>query len=183
MKVLVSAFKPFNKQPNNYSIEVLNYLENVTKQIVDVCYDKCYMDLCGLHDLSSYDLIIALGEARSRSVLTLETKAYNLSSCSLKDNAGVLKQNCIINENENEVIESKVDFNKAKDIVKLSNDPGRFVCNNLYFHLLTNYPEKSLFIHIPECNNDKQEYIKHAKIISEIINRLTKEAYKGNLCN
>ena len=29
MKVLVTAFKPFNKSPNNYSIEVLKYIENV----------------------------------------------------------------------------------------------------------------------------------------------------------
>ena len=29
MKVLVSAFKPFNNSKNNYSEEVLKYIENV----------------------------------------------------------------------------------------------------------------------------------------------------------
>ena len=40
MKVLVSAFTPFNKANNNYSLEVLNYLENVDKIVVDVIYDN-----------------------------------------------------------------------------------------------------------------------------------------------
>ena len=92
MKVLVSAFTPFNKAINNYSLEVLNYLENIDKIVVDVIYDNCYQELKNKFNLDDYDLIIALGEARSRKVLTLETKAYNLASCSLPDNANILNK-------------------------------------------------------------------------------------------
>ena len=37
-------------------------------------------------------------------------------------------------------------------------DVGKFVCNNLYFHLLENFQDKTLFIHIPDCYNDENEY-------------------------
>ena len=58
MKVLISAFKPFNNMPNNYSSEVLNYISGVDKVILDVVYDKCFEYLKNQFDLDSYDLII-----------------------------------------------------------------------------------------------------------------------------
>ena len=67
---------------------------------------------------------------------------------------------------------NEVNIELVKDIVAFSTNPGRFVCNNLYFHLLANYPNKSLFIHIPECNNDVDNYKKYAKQINEIISKM-----------
>ena len=76
MKLLVTAFLPFNNSKNNYSSEVIKYIKNVDKEILDVVYDKCYQDLKSKYDLNSYDLIIALGEARMRNELTLEGNFY-----------------------------------------------------------------------------------------------------------
>lgn len=172
MKVLVSAFKPFGKCSNNYSEEVIKYINNVDKIVLDVCYDKCYLDLSNNYNLENYDLIISLGEARMRSVLTLETTAKNISSCSLPDNLEIIKKDSKIVDNEIKEIKTLVEVDKVTDIVELSNDAGKFVCNNIYFHLLTNYPTKSLFIHIPECNNEENNYIKYANQISEIIKNI-----------
>ena len=97
MNVLVTAFKPFNDQKLNYSQEVLSYIDNVDKLIIDVVYDECYLHLKNRKNLNTYDLIIALGEARSRNELTLEVQAKNISSCSLKDNKVTLKKDEIIN--------------------------------------------------------------------------------------
>lgn len=169
MKVLVTAFKPFGNKENNYSQEVIKYIENVEKVILDVCYDKCYMDLIDSFNLDEYDLIICLGEARMRSTLMVETTAKNISSCSLMDNAGVIKKDEKIVDNEIEELNTLVDLSNLKDIVELSHDAGKFVCNNIYFHLLNNWPSKSLFIHIPECNDLKDNYIKHASVIKKII--------------
>ena len=107
-----------------------------------------------------------------RKVLTLETLAKNISSCSLADNLGIIKKDSKIIDNEINEIKTLVDIDKVKDIVELSYDAGKFVCNNIYFHLLNNYPNKSLFIHIPECNNDENNYIMHAGTINNIINKL-----------
>lgn len=173
MKVLVTSFTPFNKSINNYSKEVLNYIADVDKITVDVVYDKCYLDIINVYNLDEYDLIIAMGEARMRNVLTLEIEAKNISSCSLTDNSGVLKQNQIIDENLPSSLKTLVAVDKVKDLVEFSYDAGKFVCNNLYFHLLKNYPEKSLFIHIPNCNDSKEEYIKYAKSVNNIIKALS----------
>ena len=172
MNVLVTGFTPFNKSTNNYSTEVLNYLTDVEKVIIDVVYDKCYLDLVSKYNLDDFDLIIAMGEARMRDELTLEIQAKNISSCSLADNSGVVKQNDVIDSNFDNVIRTNVDVGKVSELIKFSYDAGKFVCNNLYFHLLANYPNKSLFIHIPNCNNDEGEYIKHAKTINKIIDIL-----------
>lgn len=169
MKVLVTAFKPFNNLNNNYSTEVLNHLNGVDKIILDVVYDKCYNDLMTKFKLDDYDLIIALGEARMRNELTLELQAKNISSCSLADNSGTIKTNEIIDNNLEEVIKTHVLLQELDKLVKFSNDAGKFVCNNLYFHLLANYPDKSIFIHIPNCYDSDTEYIKHSLTINKII--------------
>ena len=173
MKILLSAFKPFNNSLNNYSEEVLKYIDDVEKIVLDVLYDKSYETLSNNYNLDEYDLIIALGEARSRQVLTIEVQAKNISSCSLKDNSGVIKQNEKIIANGEEIINTKVDIKKYENIIEFSYDAGKFVCNNIYYHLLYNYPNKSLFIHIPECNNDNNNYIKHANVIKEIIKKFS----------
>ena len=61
---------------------------------------------------------------------------------------------------------------KLKDIVEFSTDAGKFVCNNLYYHLLAYNPYKTLFIHIPNCLDDDNNYIKYARVIENIIDKL-----------
>lgn len=171
MKVLISAFKPFNKANNNYSYEVLKKINNVDKALIDVVYDECFVELTNKFNLDSYDLIIALGEARSRMILTLEENAKNISSCSIPDNRGNFKKDERILDND-DVLYTKVDINKVKDLVEFSSDAGKFVCNNLYYHLLNYNPYKTLFIHVPNCLDDENKYIEYARQIEQIIEKL-----------
>ena len=59
------------------------------------------------------------------------------------------------------------------DIVKFSSDAGKYVCNNLYYHLLSDYPEKGIFIHVPNCYDETINYVKYAEVIMMIIKELT----------
>lgn len=174
-KVLISAFKPFYKANNNYSEEVLRYIQfddiELTKIILDVVYDECFIEL-EKKDLSQFDLIVALGEARSRNELTIEKKAYNISSCSIVDNKGVLKKDEKIIDNLPNELETSINLEKIKEYATISYDPGKFVCNNLYFHLLNYDSKKCVFIHIPECNNDEEKYIKYSKDVLSIIKKI-----------
>lgn len=174
-KVLVSAFLPFNNKENNYSAEVLKFVKSdgseIEKMIIDVVYDKCFYDLA-LLGLENYDYIIALGEARMRDVLTVEKRAKNISSCSLPDNSGELRKDQIIDENIGEYLESKMDFDKFTEFADISYDAGKFVCNNLYFHLLKYDAKRTLFIHVPECNNDIEKYKLIADKVIKIIDSL-----------
>ena len=174
MKVLVTAFKPFNKMEKNYSMEVLNYINGVEKLIIDVLYDDSYNELITNHNLDEFDLVIAMGEARMRDELTLEVQAKNISSCSICDNGGIFKKDELIKEDGLEVLETNVNLSGLEEILKFSYDAGRFVCNNLYYHLLYNYKEKALFIHVPNCKNDENLYIENAKKIERIINTIEK---------
>lgn len=167
MKVLISAFTPFNKMPNNYSSEVLKYIKDVDKIILDVVYDESFNKLKSSFNLDEYDLIITMGEARMRDDLTLEKRAINLSSCSLADNALVLKKDEKIIPNGEEYLYTKLPIEESD--IEVSMDAGRFVCNNIYYHLLNSYPEKSLFIHIPECHNDCDKYKEYAEKIEKLI--------------
>jgi len=104
--------------------------------------------------------------------LTLETRAVNLSSCSLPDNSNIIRKDKIIIDDGREFLYSKVNIEKIQTLIQLSNDAGKFVCNNLYYHLLYNYPNRSLFIHIPNCNDLEEEYKECANIINQIIKEL-----------
>ena len=129
MKVLVTAFKPFNKMPNNYSSEVLKCISGVDKIILDVAYDECFNELKSKFNLDSYDLIIAMGEARMRSVLTVEERAVNLASCSLQDNLGLIKKDEKIIDDGVDYLYTKVSLDECG--IQISSDAGRFVCNNI----------------------------------------------------
>lgn len=174
MKVLVTAFKPFNNLNNNYASEVLKYIDGVDKLIIDVVYDQCYFDIVKSANIDDYDLVVALGEARSRNELTLESRAINLSSCRLQDNNQIVKNEEIIDDSFPTYLYTKVDIDKCKDVIKISLDAGKFVCNNLYFHLLMNHQSKSIFIHVPNCFDEEDEYKKNAKKINEIISIITR---------
>ena len=176
-KVLISAFKPFNNLSNNYSSEVLNHINYkdivINKVILDVIYDECFNEL-KTNNLDEYDLIIALGEARMRKVLTIEYQAKNISSCSLKDNLGNLKKDEKIINEDIEYLHTNIELDKCLDYAEVSKNAGMFVCNNLYFHLLNYNQNKCLFIHIPECYDNVNNYIKYAKDIVEIIKIICK---------
>ena len=47
-KILISAFTPFNKANNNYSKEVLDYIESnefdIQKVVIDVVYDESFKE-------------------------------------------------------------------------------------------------------------------------------------------
>lgn len=174
-KILISAFTPFNKANNNYSKEVLDYIESnefdIQKVVIDVVYDESFKELSS-YNLDQFDLIIALGEARSRKVLTIEQQALNISSCSISDNKGVFKKDEKIIENQEDILITNLNIKVCSDIALISTYAGKFVCNNLYFHLLNYNPNKCLFIHIPECNNDINLYQKYALDIINILKLL-----------
>lgn len=169
MKILITAFLPFNKSNNNYSIEVLKLLNNVDRLIIDVNYDKCFEEINQAVVLDDYDYIIALGEARSRNEILVERQAINLSSCSIPDNSGVLKKDEKIDLNGKEYLETNIDLKQFEGVINISNDCGKFVCNNLYYHLLSYNPNKCLFIHIPHCHDDINEYYKYKLVLDKVI--------------
>ena len=74
MKILISCFKPFNNEEINYSKVVLdNYINDFDKVILDVVYNDDALRINELLDNNHYDYIFLLGEARSRSCVSIES--------------------------------------------------------------------------------------------------------------
>ena len=103
--------------------------------------------------------------------------SYNLALFNINEKLKN-RSDFLVIENGLDELESKLDLNLLSNIVSLSTNPGKFVCNNIYYHLLTNYPSKSIFIHIPHCHDDINEYKKYANEITIIINKIKEQLDK-----
>ena len=82
--------------------------------------------------------------------ITIETCAYNEKNFRISDIDGITANGEII-EGGFKILETKFNLSSIieSDLIQFSNDPGRFVCNYLYYKSLMNSRGNSLFIHIP----------------------------------
>ena len=76
MKVLMTCFKPFNHQQINYSYEVLKYIENVDKVVLDVVYNECYNQLKNNYILDEYEKLPYEWQKVSLNTLVYEKKGF-----------------------------------------------------------------------------------------------------------
>ncbi len=160
--ILVTAFEPFGGKTWNSSLEIMNSLSGVDKTILPVSITGCKEAIDAL-DIRKYDTIVMLGEA-DRSYLSLEQFAYNEINMRIPDNSGIQLKNQTIDEGVTQ--KTPYDLNKwVKDDVKISVDPGRYLCNYAYYLLLRQHP-KVLFIHV---SNQKQYIAHQSKQVEEII--------------
>lgn len=177
MNILVSCFKPFNKEKENYSELVLNNLNDldIDKITLDVLYKEDSDKIISLLNKKKYDYVFLLGEARSRDYVSIETMAENLDDAKIPDNNGIIKNNEEIIKNNDNYLSTNMDLFKIIPILnndlRLSCDGGTFVCNDLYYRVLhyvyqNDINTKVLFIHLPKINDDINKYV---NIIKEII--------------
>ncbi len=157
MKILMTAFEPFGNNQFNSTITAINNidLENVTKLILPVTYPGAFQYLQSNMAIKP-DLIILLGMATSREIVTIEERAINELSFKIPDNNNVTINNQKISLNNSKYLYSKVKVDDLVDHLKKYNykveksiDAGRYICNFLYYKVLEEYNVPSIFIHIP----------------------------------
>ena len=187
MKILITAFGSFLKNNINSSLECMNELPSsiddaeIFKYELPVSYIGAQMKLLALIEEKDPDLVISLGLAGSRDYISLENRAYNLMDSKSPDNDGNIFINKKIDENEKNYIISQLDLAKIQSnlntkysFIKISNDPGRYVCNTVYFTSLSIQNKnnlKSIFIHLPNFNVIEKEAMVNCLI--DIIGELT----------
>ncbi len=117
-----------------------------------------------------------MGLASSRKTITIERYAYNEKKASIPDNKGINGNSEKIAQDGDDRLETTLDINRLIELLKtegievrLSEDPGRYICNNLYYHALMSKKE-ALFVHLPSLENMTLE--KEKKAINIIINVL-----------
>lgn len=176
MKILLTGFGSFLDVDKNISEVVLNNLNlelEVEKILLPVSYEKAYSELERKNNEFKPTLIIMMGVARKRKLISLESYGTNRISQELKDNDGMTPAQ----SQHEEALATRISLknlyselkNEHKSLVEISDSAGTYVCNNLYYKVLKNIQIPSLFIHLPPY----EESWEIEEIVGKIIYKLS----------
>lgn len=167
MTILVTAFKPFQQERINATMQALALLPDtidgadICMHVLPVVFRRAAEELCALVDEVQPDAVVCLGQASGRPDITPERMAVNVMDARIPDNA------------DNQPVDEPIRANgpaayfstlPIKDMVRamkaagvpasVSNTAGTFVCNDLMYGLMDHLAAQGKtipagFIHIP----------------------------------
>lgn len=173
MKILVTGFSAFPGVPVNPCEEVLAWIKQIYPvETIGVCtlpvsYRRSASIVAEIIEEKEPLLVIELGVSSRTIGVRLESVGYNARNASIPDVDGIC--------GSMESIDNAMPYNCVKETawplealsrhlqkvapckVEVSTDPGRYVCNNLYWETLHQFPAvPSLFVHIPFLNDNNR---------------------------
>jgi pyroglutamyl-peptidase len=168
MKLLLTGFEPFGGSSVNPSIQVVRVLANgpmegVHLQTAMLPVDKVSGPATLVMAVESYkpDVVICLGQATGRAVISIERVAVNLLDYAIPDNSGAqVKDEPIVPDGPAAYFTS-IAVREIRDAVQAAGVPaelslsaGAFLCNQVLYTLLhhisvNKLPIKAGFIHMP----------------------------------
>lgn len=173
MRILVTAFEPFNGReinPSQLILEKIEAPEGVTliKELLPVEFKATTKILKELLKQHQPDVVISLGQAGNRPEISVERVAINLDNCrssngqkTIADNAGnILVDEPIVADGPQAyfsnlpVWEMVATMQEVGVEAAVSYTAGTYVCNHVMYTVLhevaTNYPDMIAgFIHVP----------------------------------
>jgi pyroglutamyl-peptidase len=161
-KILVTGFTPFLTNKVNPSELLSQSLSQsgFSAEVLDVSYEDAKKRL-NEEFLSAYDFVLSFGLASSRKSISLERCAYNQVSQKVKDNKNEIFHSCQVIEKGNDVLFTNLELEKIKENLdkaginsSLSTDPGRYLCNFVYYTSLFRKRGNALFVHLPNISSD-----------------------------
>lgn len=165
MPILVTAFAPFGGRKENASALVLHELIRRKTAMryrilpVDAVLAPARLRQALLH--LRPEALIMLGEAGGSHEIRLETKAWNEKDFKIPDSSGRQPRGAPVRLGEPPFMASTLPtlrlqalLKKAAQPVSLSQDPGRYLCNQLFYEALYFIKKHKLpipagFIHLP----------------------------------
>ncbi len=162
MKILLTAFEPFDNLNTNSSLEVLKHIniDNVVKEVLPVSYNQVKIKIKELIAKHHPDFIINLGQAGGETKLRIEKFALNYTRASIPDNDGILKTKGLVFESAPLALTTTLDLESIVDDAKkdqidsyISLSAGGYICNSCYFSSLYLNNGAALFIHLPYLLN------------------------------
>ncbi|MDX7999080.1 pyroglutamyl-peptidase I [Xenorhabdus sp. Reich] len=186
--ILVTAFEPFGGESINPSWEAVRPLQGcqIDGAHVEVCQLPCVFDTSLEHLYAAIErvkpeVVISIGEAGSRTNITVERIGININDASIPDNAGKkpIDTPVIINGPaayfSTLPIKSIVsDLRKSGIPANISQTAGTFVCNHVMYGLLhylnQHYPAvRGGFIHVPYLPEQAARYSDIASMSVEVM--------------
>ena len=163
MRILLTAFSPFNGATENTSLAVVtNLAELLSKhktQVLElpVAFAKSHKVAISTAKQFRPDIILSFGEDTTRNSINVETQAYNQQQATIPDNDGFQPKGKAIIPGGIPTIATNfpiwpkavvASLRQTPWPMELSANPGGFVCNHLAYHLYSS-PFPTLFMHVP----------------------------------
>lgn len=167
MKILLTAFEPFDSETINSALEAVKLVADkvggadIVKLTVPTVFCKSVDAVATAIESEKPDVVLCIGQADGRSEMTPERVAINIDDARIPDNDGNQPVDRPIIPNGAPAYFSTLPI---KDMVKairdagipasVSNSAGTFVCNHLMYNLLhklaNEYPNvRGGFMHVP----------------------------------
>lgn len=164
-ELFITGFKPFLDFKENPSMDLVNSLK--AEGYIGKVFRVSYQDI---HSYFSKDLkdknfkyILSFGLANDREVISLEKFAYNETNQSTVDSDGIIPINRKITDDSKDILSTSLDVDDLVKILKkagfkaeASTNPGRYVCNYIYYNSLLAMANNALFVHLPMPKTTKQ---------------------------
>jgi pyroglutamyl-peptidase len=175
MNILITGFEPFQEDRINPSWEVAKALDGlkigeylVHAVCLPVVFGKsAHVLQQAIHHLKP-EYVLCLGVATNRNIISLERIAINIDDAQIADNAGYQPIDQRIDTQGLAAFFStlpiKAIFQKlqhAKIAVEVSNSAGTYVCNHVFYHLMSMIEHTKIkggFIHVPALPEMVQDH-------------------------
>ena len=167
MKILLTAFTPFDGESINPALEAMKLLPDkigqleVLKLEVPTVFGKSARLVLETIEQEKPDYVLSIGQAGGRAEITPERIAINIDDAGIPDNEGNQPvDRTIYPDGENAYfstlpVKAIVEAIKREGIpASISNSAGTYVCNHLMYSVLYSIkknalPIKAGFIHVP----------------------------------
>lgn len=184
-RILITAFEPFGGKDENASAAVLERLPEAfcgftaEKALLPVVFGKAAEKALG----RPADYVFLLGEAGGRGTVTPEIRAVNLRDARIPDNEG--NQPAMEAIRPDGPAEYRTVF-PVEEIVRrmkgegygidVSEDAGKYVCNETYYLAGTGSPVPVVFVHVPAVHEKAGEF---ARTVSRFIEECVRTEVHG----
>jgi pyroglutamyl-peptidase len=166
-RLLLTGFSSFHGVNRNPTEEIILSLSpeysdcDIATKVLEVSVDGVSEFQSGVRETEAVDdlILIHLGVDSNATEFKIEKYAYNNMTFRVADERGYQPNECKIylTEEFDDKICSSIDCEKLLDglradgwTVNISTDPGRFLCNYVYYNSLQLQSSKrALFVHVP----------------------------------
>lgn len=174
-RIVVTGFGLFDGvevNPSSKNLELLPEDSRIAVYVLPVSVSAVSQFI---HGLEPNAVCIHFGVDVSREDFAIERFAYNEADFRIPDVDGIiLNRMRIVPTLSLDRLETKLDYDAVAGDFKISNDPGRYICNYLYFLSLLKTGGRSLFIHCPpyEAISQDEQIVIVKDLIETVVNSL-----------
>ena len=165
-RALVTAFEPFGGETINPTMRILEHLSpplgiDLERLVLPVVFGESLRLLEEALETFQPDIVLGLGQAEGRALVSLERVAVNLNDARIPDNTGQQPIDTAVVAGAPAAYFSTLPLKRMLQALldagiptQVSGSAGTFVCNHVMYGLLhtlaSNYPQiRGGFVHVP----------------------------------